>query len=117
MKMTITNITNTAGSIYFPGFTINTPTVGGSGVSPDAVGGSITYPLPYPANKAGPLAAGASVVVTLHTEDFQNKSVPWLPLTPSTEWQMLVQKGIVTVAFSEGNIGKNVDDQAVATVA
>lgn len=117
MKMTVTNITNTSGSIYYPGFTINTPTVGGSGLSSDAVGGTISYPLPYPFNTAGPLAAGAAVVQTLHTEDLQNKSVPWLPLTPSTEWQMLVQAGIVTVSFSEGSIGKNVDDLAVVALA
>lgn len=117
MKMTVTNITNQANSQYGAGFTINTPTLGGAGVSSDAVGGTLTFPLPYPFTKAGPIAAGAAVTLTLHTEDFRGKSVPWLPLSPSTEWQMLVQKAIVTVSFSEGNLGKNVEDNAVATVS
>lgn len=113
MKMTVTNITNTAGHPLFPGVTINTPDTGGSGVSPDAVGGNKKYPLPYPCSHVGPIIAGASVVQVVHVEDMRRMSVPWLPLEPSREWQMLVQQGIVSVTFSELSTGKNVEDSLI----
>ena len=105
------SIMNTSGVI------LNTPLVGGAGLSPDAVGGTISNPLPYPANKSGPLAIGATLVIQMHVEDLQNKSVPWLPLTPSTEWQMLIQAGLVTVSFLAVTGTNNLADQAAAVAA
>jgi hypothetical protein len=113
MLMTVTNITDTAGGILFPGVTINTPDTGLAGVSADAVGGNKLYPLPYPFSHVGPIAAGASKVMPIHVKDFEHKSVPWLPLSPSTEWQMLVQQGIVSVAFSEQTLGLNVAESLI----
>ena len=113
MKMIVTNITNTAGTQLFPGVTINTPDTGGFGVSPDAVGGNKKYALPYPFSHVGPIAAGAAVTQVIHVEDMRRMSVPWLPLEPSREWQMLVQQGIVSVTFSELTIGKNVEDTLI----
>jgi len=113
MKMTVTNVTNTAGGQLFPGVTINTPDTGLSGVSADAVGGNKLYALPYPFSHVGPIAAGAAVTMVVHVEDMRRMSVPWLPLEPSREWQMLVQKGIVSVAFSELSTGKNVEDALI----
>jgi hypothetical protein len=85
---------------------INTPIVGGYGVSPDAQGGSKFQPLPYPfshvalaANTGGPPGAD-SATLPIQVEDFRYKSVPWLPLEPSREWQMLVQAGVVSVTFA-----------------
>lgn len=104
MQMTVTNLL---------AVTINTPVTGGNGVSPDAVGGSVFKALPYPFNASGPLAAGASRTLPVQSADFQHKSVPWLPLTPSNEWQALVQAGVVSVTFlADAN---SVADEAVHT--
>jgi hypothetical protein len=113
MKMSVKNNTDLAGNPLFPGVIINTPDTGGTGVSPDAVGGNKRYPLPYPFAHVGPVAAGATVVQVIHVEDMRRMSVPWLPLEPSREWQMLVQQGIVTVTFSELSTGKNVEDAII----
>jgi len=107
MQMTVTNITNTTKAA---GFAINTPDVGGGGLSPDAQGGNVLYKLPYPFSHIGALAAGAAKTLPVHVEDMRFKSVPWLPLEPSREWQMLIQAGIVSVSFSAG--GNNVEDDA-----
>lgn len=102
MDMTVTNLLTVA---------INTPAVGGSGVSPDAVGGTKKYALPYPFSSAGPIAPGATLTLPVHVEDFRYKSVPWLPLEPSREWQMLIQAKVVSVSFAGG--GNNVEDNVV----
>jgi hypothetical protein len=113
MKMSVKNNTDLAGNQLYPGVTINTPDTGGAGVSADALGGNKKYPLPYPFAHVGPIAPGATVTMVVHTEDMRHKSVPWLPLEPSREWQMLVQQGIVTVTFSELSTGKNVEDALI----
>lgn len=112
MQMTITNVTNTT---KLAGFAINTPDTGLGGVSSDALGGNKLYPLPFPFAHIGALAAGATKTLPMHISDFREKSVPWLPLSPSKEWQMLIQNGIVTVTFATG--GDDIEDTAVATVA
>ena len=102
MLMTITNVTATT---HAPGFTINTPDTGLAGVSADAVGGNKLYALPYPFSHVGPILVGATKALTIHNEDLRYKSVPWLPFEPSREWQMLIQQGIVTVAFTKDVVG------------
>lgn len=76
---------------------INAPITGGFGVSPDAVGGSKSFPLPFPFGHIGPLAAAASKQLPMHPGDWHHKAVPWLPQAPATEWNQLVQAGIVTI--------------------
>jgi hypothetical protein len=78
---------------------INTPIIGGNGISPDAQGGSKFMPLPYPFNDVV-IAGSATVTRPVHLDDMRYKSVPWLPLEPSREWASLVQRGIVSIAFS-----------------
>jgi hypothetical protein len=79
---------------------INAPITGGYGVSPDAVGGSKSFPLPFPFGHIGSLAASASKQLPMHPGDWHHKSVPWLPQSPATEWNQLVAAGIVTVAVA-----------------
>jgi hypothetical protein len=101
MLMTVTNLST---------LTLNAPIVGGNGVSADAVGGSRANPLPFPFSHIVLAPTGTTVVVDgktwadhsdmpVHMEDMR-KSIPWLPLEPSREWQMLVQKGLVSVSFA-----------------
>jgi len=113
MLMTVTNTTLSSGS-HGAGFVINTPDTGLSGVSADAVGGTKLYKLPYPFSHAGPVAIGGTVAATVHTEDFRYQSVPWLPMEPSREWQMLIQAGIVSVAFTEPTLNRSLEDIEVA---
>lgn len=77
------------------------------GVGPSALyaqGGNVTDPLPYPFAHVGTLAIGAAVELPVHVRDWRYKSVPWLPMEPSTEWQHLVQAGIVSLLIS-GEVG------------
>ena len=112
LTMTVTNL------LAVP---INTPVVGGNGVSPDAVGGSKFKPLPYPFSHItlGATGGGSDAkTLPIHTEDFRYKSVPWLPLEPSREWAMLIQEGTVSVAFGhDAVVTKNPEDLANSTNA
>lgn len=91
MLMTVTNVS---------GRIINTPITGGSGVSPDAVGGSVSDPLPYPFSHVGPVAIGGSTAaLPVHEQDWRFKSVPWLPSEPADDWNYLVQAKVVTIGF------------------
>lgn len=91
----LVTVTNTSGG------TINTPTTGGSGVSADAVGGTISNPLPFPFAHIGPLANSGTKQLPMHPGDWHHKSVPWLPQAPVTEWNLLVAAGKVTLAVAD----------------
>jgi hypothetical protein len=70
---------------------------GGSGVSAlYATGGARKVPLPYPFGHIGALAAGASYTLPMHPADWRKPFIPWQPLEPRTEWQQLIQNGIVS---------------------
>ena len=120
LLMTVTNL------LTVP---INCPIVGGSGLSPDAKGGSKFKPLPYPFSHVilGATGGGSTIdgiaypaakALPIHMEDFRHMSVPWLPMEPSREWQILIQEGTVTVAFShDAVITANAEDAADAANA
>lgn len=98
----LATVTNTSG------FNINYPEQGGYGRSPDAVGGSFAYALPYPFNgydyqggsSLGALAPGNHFTLGMHPEDWYHKDVPWQPQEPRTQWQQLVNAGIVSMSFA-----------------
>lgn len=94
----LVTVTNTSGG------TINTPASGGYGISADAVGGTISNPLPYPFAHIGPMASAgptATKQLPMHPADWHRKSVPWVPQDPATEWNQLVQAGKVTLAVAD----------------
>lgn len=95
MLVTVTNVS---------GVTINTPSTGGFGISSDAVGGSKTYPLPFPFGHIGPLAALGTKQLPMHPGDWHHKPVPWLPQSPATEWNQLVQAKIVTLTVADQTV-------------
>jgi hypothetical protein len=102
MLVTVTNFTSNAGSPG-PSRTINKldTLTGGTGVSAlSAVGGAKTDPLPYPFAHIGELAAAATKQLPMHPADWRYKAVPWLPEEPSTEWNKLVQGGVVTLTVA-----------------
>lgn len=94
MLMTVTNVS---------GHDINAPDQITGGVGPAAIvaeGGNKTYPLPYPFGHIGTLADTVGIQLPMRNRDWRYKSVPWLPMEPSKEWQQLVQQGIVTMAVA-----------------
>lgn len=93
----LVTVTNTSGR------TINALDAITGGTGPAAVyatGGNRTDPLPYPFGHIGPLANSATKQLPMQARDWRYKSVPWLPMEPSKEWQQLVQAGIVTLAVA-----------------
>lgn len=95
---------------------INTPEIGGTGRSADAVGGALKFPLPHPFGHIGPLAASASKVLPMHMEDLRHKSVPWLPEEPRVLWNQLIQAKIVTLALAQQTGVTDIEELAVAVI-
>jgi len=94
MLVTVTNAS--AGDINYPDtYTAGT---GPSGVV--ATGGNVRIPLPHPFGHIGTLASAGTKQLPMKNRDWRYKRVPWLPMEPSIEWQMLVQAGIVTLAVA-----------------
>ena len=80
---------------------LNVLETGGNGVSPDAVGGNILRPLPFPFGSNGSLAAGAtSAALGIRERDLVNRQQAQQPSMPADEWQDLVQKGWVGLTFA-----------------
>lgn len=83
---------------------LNRPEVGGSGVSPDAVGGNVLDPLPFPFNANGTLAAngdpGDSKQLGIHARDLSVRTQAQQPMIPADEWAALVQAGVVSLTFA-----------------
>ena len=88
----LATLTNVSGSI------VNSQDVhdGGSG----AVGGQRLIPLPFPFRHIGALADEGVKVLPMNSRDLRYKDVPWLTHEPVDEWNALVHKGIVTLAFA-----------------
>lgn len=92
--MAIATLTNTSG------LTLNTPQTGGYGISPDAVGGNIARPLPFPFDRNGALADGNDLVLPVRERDLVVRQQAQQPSLPADELQELVQKGWVEVEFA-----------------
>lgn len=105
--MAIMSVTNTSGGV------MNALASGGYGSSPDAVGGVIANPLPYPFNKSASLANGATRALPMHQTDLHTKPTPAFPMEPVAEWNQLVQAGKVTVSFAKEATSTDVDEALV----
>lgn len=79
---------------------LNRPETGGNGVSPDAVGGNVLDPLPFPFNANGTIAASGSKQLGVHARDLSVRQQPQQPMIPADEWAALVQAGTVSLAFA-----------------
>lgn len=80
--------------------TLNAPETGGYGVSPDAVGGNISNPLPFPFDRNGSLAAGDTLTLAVNPRDFVLRQQMQQPAVPAEEWDNLIQKGFISVAVT-----------------
>lgn len=75
-----------------------------------ATGAAMQVALPYPFNADGGSAApvqfpftnvlaGGTLVLPMHENDWHYKRVPWLPSEPHTDWNFLINAGIVSMGF------------------
>ena len=100
MLMTVTNTSATLTLNDFDTYNGFPPPFTGPGVN--AVGGARKYPLPYPFGHIvlAPLAASPSLPV--HPADFRKGGavLPWQTMSPSDEWNQVIQSGLVTVVFA-----------------
>lgn len=104
--MAILEITNDSG------ITLNALQSGGFGISPDAVGGNVANPLPYPFNANGELADGDSLTLGINLHDLTSRQQMQQPELPVQEWDMLVNKGWLSLSWTATQLG--VEDAYVA---
>jgi hypothetical protein len=105
--MSVVTVTNS--SATSPGGSV---TLNALRVYNGATGGTVQVALPYPFNADagsavpvipaiyGPVAPGASLTLGMHEDDFHYKRVPWETTFPRTDWNFLIDAGIVTMAFA-----------------
>lgn len=65
-----------------------------------ATGGARKRPLPYPFGHIGSLAASGTKQLPMHPRDWRHKPVPYESFDAGEQWQQLVQRGIVTLAYA-----------------
>lgn len=97
--MAILAITNTSG------ITLNALQQGGYGISPDAVGGNVANPLPYPFNANGALDDSDTMTMGIALHDLSMRQQMQQPELPLQEWDMLVQKGWLSLAWTATAMG------------
>lgn len=95
---------------------LNRPEVGGNGVSPDAVGGNVLDPLPFPFGANGTLGVGDSLALGIHARDLSVRTQPQQPMIPADEWAGLVQAGIVSLAFAADAQSTDAEDALIAAL-
>jgi hypothetical protein len=105
MLMSITNLS---------GRVLNALEQGGSGVSPDAVGGNRKDPLPYPFDKVV-LAIGASKTLPVRLADMRRQLTSFgKEVLPHEEWNRMVQSGLVSVTYAPETSSGDQEEQLVA---
>lgn len=96
---------------------LNVPEVGGSGVSPDAVGGNVLRPLPFPFNRNGSLASLASVDLPVRQRDLIVRQQPQSPSMPADELNNYIQRGWLSVSFAAETAAiQDVEDSLISAL-
>lgn len=92
---TVTNLTSSV---------LNAPVVGGNQTSPDAVGGNIINPVPFPFGSNGSYAAngasGDSKDLNVHVRDLILRVQPQEPLAPVDELNVMINAGIISLSVA-----------------
>jgi len=85
-----------------------------------ATGGNVRYPLPYPFDLVGELAAngasGDSIQRAMHPSDFREQHVLWRGSEPAREWNKIIQAGTVTFAIAAETGFRDTEETFVAAV-
>lgn len=108
--MALMTVTNTSG------VTLNRPDVGGYGVSPDAVGGNVLDPLPYPFDRNGELADADTRTLAVNVRDFSTRMQMQQPSLPANDWDALLQKGYITASFTDDADAIDVENSALVAL-
>lgn len=109
----LVTVTNTSG-VTLNALASETHGSGPSGVV--ATGGAKVKPLPYPFGHIGSLAAAGTKQLPMHPSDWRYKSVPWVSHEPAQEWNDLVQKGWVTLAYAAETGRRDAEELFTAAV-
>ena len=96
MLMSVTNLQ----SAEMNGLDTYLSGVQGTPSSMAATGGARKDPLPYPFNRSGAIAAGATKTLPVRSRDFVRQNTPFEPLAPADEWQQLIQAGKISVLLT-----------------
>jgi len=95
---------------------LNILETGGNGISPDAVGGNVLRPLPFPFGANGSLAPAGTLELGIRERDLVNRQQAQQPSMPADEWQDLVQKGWVSLSFTRvATGGSDVESDLIDT--
>lgn len=95
----LTTVTNTSGVTINDLDAFTTDLGQGGPAVLTAKGGARKLGLPYPFGHIGALAASGTKQLPMHPSDWRFKSVPYESFEAGQDWQTLVQRGIVTLAF------------------
>jgi hypothetical protein len=98
-------VSNTSGLI------LNALETGGSGVSPDAVGGNVKRPVPFPFGSNGSYAVGGSKTLVVRDRDLVNRQQAQQPSMPADEINEMIQKGWITVAYTAEAAATSIDTE------
>lgn len=110
----ILTVSNTSATLA-----LNTPetVTNGTGVyATVATGGSVLRPLPFPAAHNGSIAASGSKVLPMRPADWRHTPVSGLGREPRDEWNLLVQAGVVTLAYGAEAGRRDSEELFVAAV-
>ena len=98
--MAVATLTNTSASAPGGAVVLNALQSGGYGISPDAVGGNVARPLPFPFNANGSVASAATLVLPVRERDLIVRQQPQQPSMPADELNNYIQRGWITVAVA-----------------
>jgi hypothetical protein len=106
----LTTVTNTSGVTINGLDSFTTDSGQGGPAVLTATGGARKFPLPYPFAHIGALANSGTKQLPMHPQDWRFKPVPYMPFEPRDEWQTLVQRGIVTLAYASQTGRRDVEE-------
>lgn len=106
----LVTITNTSG------ITLNTAAVGEDGLAVGEFSAHRTNPFPFPFGHIGELADSATKELPMQPADFRYKPVPWVGQETFDKWNLLVQKGYITVAVAAQTDTQDTEELYLAVV-
>ncbi len=114
--MAIATVTNLTSGV------LNAPVVGGNQVSPDAVGGNILQPVPFPFGSNGSYAANGAPgnadekSLVVHARDLIVRVQPQESLAPADELNQLINAGVISLSVATDAIEVDAEKLVIADI-
>ena len=109
--MAVATVTNSSGLV------LNALQSGGYGISPDAVGGNVERPVPFPFGSNGSYAVGASKTLAVRERDLSVRPQAQQPMLPADELNNYVQRGWLTISFAAETASViDVEDNLISSI-